>query len=223
MNTKDGFEISAKLVLDITHHANLLENLADEDLLVPPSGIYITGQLEPAMIDGRQYYCTKGAQRIAFSDINEVDTSVYDENDNLIIRSLFMKNKAKHLSNTPLLPYRGLKIATCLCKDYIDSKAVYRKFKRNPYDEIVKHFKPNIDVENKYSGKFDEVFSDIRRDIGAFIGSKEWNLHFITLKNTLINIEQGLDYRAWCWENEHGKDFRAGKYVEFSQTYQSED
>ena len=238
--------LEASITFDVLYHANLIENICEGKLLPEPKGIYITTQVEPVMVDGQRYYTLEptppkedsviykegkhlvkktsfspGSILVPIVDINTVKTAVYNEDGKVIIRTSLIKNKERNLNNTSFLPYRGIKIVELLIQDHINSTLQHRKHRRNCYDEIAKHILPEVLTETAYdlfSGDFELLFDELRRDIEIFLGSKTWNIYHTTTRGTRVTIERGIDYRVNEWEKQHGATFRNGKYAEFAES-----
>lgn len=204
--------LEAVLTTDISYYASLIENICADKLMPPPKGIYRSGQLEPAMVDGVQYYTVNGINLEPFTDINKVEKTVVNEEGNCILPSTVIRNKKKLLSNEPFLSYRGSKIVFILVQDQLDAFAQYRRSRPDCYAKISSHFVKGVNVYDEYASQIEHIYDELNKEIGLFLGNKSWNMHFATLKNSILKIERGIDYRAYQWENEHGEDFRSGKY-----------
>lgn len=197
---------------NVRYYAGLIENVCDEKLLPPPAGIYMSGTLEPVMTDGNNYYCNNGIETTLVTDINVVTKSIYDENGNCVIPASIMRNKARLVGNESFLPYRGIKIINLLVQDQIDSFSSYKKTREVVYGKIAKHFINPSDEDSVLGAVIEHIYSELAKEIAIFLEDKSWNIYFIKSKNELVTIERGLDYRAYCWEMEHGESFRNGKY-----------
>ena len=237
--------IEAMFTTDILFHAISIENACEGLLLPEPKGVYTNTELEPVMVDGQTYYTleeTSGSSIAAIyggpkgktckiitspskvltpiTDINLVKTAVYDEGGNVIIGTNRMRSKEKSVSNSCFFPYRGIKIIKILVNDHIDTVVQYRKYRKNCYDEIAKHLISDFDARGAFqllSGKIEEIYAEIHRDISTFIGNKNWNIYHTSIRGSNLKIERDLDFRVHCWEKEHGSAFRSGKYIEPSE------
>ncbi len=233
-------KLESSFTFDIAYHANLIETICDGKLLPEPKGIYVNTQIEPVMVDGCTYYTlepvtpgttviykngdpnlklivmSQSTALMPIVDINTVKTAVYDKDGKIIIRSSLIKNKERNLNNSSFLPYRGIKIVELLIQDHINSVVQHCRYRRNCYDEISKHLIPDHTgtAFDLYSGEFELIFDEIRRDIELFLDNKTWNIYHTSIRATRVTIDRGCDYRVNEWERQHGDVFRLGKYVE---------
>ena len=200
---------------DIRYSADLLETIFEGQLRAPPAGIYISGKLEPAMVDGKEYHYKNGTESVVFTDINVVEKAVYDENYKCVIPAYCMKNRSKLVSNLPFLPYRGLKIMFLLIQQKIDNFVQYRSARiRRDYDRLLgDQFNEATALDGKMGQQLDDASVDVIREIDSWLGNHDWNLYFPKLKDTNVIIERCIDYRAYCWERENGELFRSGAYT----------
>ena len=205
--------VEASYRTEISHIANAIEMDCQEHLLAPPKGIYCSGKLEPAMIDGQTYYSSKSGSRLEpITDINKVNTAVYNESGKCVIPLLYMKKRNLMVSNEPFMSYRGLHIVRELVTNQIDHSCAYRRYAKDKHGCISKHFIPGTDINEIYADVLDVIYKPLEAEIYEFLGNHAWDMHFAKLQNTILIIERGMDYRAYCWEQEHGDAWRAGKY-----------
>lgn len=205
-------EVQDRLILDISPYAGMFENACEGHLLPAPKGIYLNGTLEPVMVDGQAYYTYDRTETIPMTDINKNDRAVYNEAGKCVITSLQARRKAFFLSNEPFLPYRGIKIVETMVNDQIDSFVLYRRNRRNLFSELTKQFAPGVDVNDQFGNDLESIYKDLQSDVANFLNNHSWNLYFARMKNNMLHIERSLDYRAYCWEQEHGDAYRNGTY-----------
>lgn len=211
MNTPLLFDIEAKLIIDVTHYADLIEGICNGLLKPPPEGVYALRQLEPVLRSGVPYFTREGIETVPMLDINTATKTVYFESGEVAIPGILVKNKNTQLSNQSFLPYRGIKIVNLLIDEHLDRFVTYRKQRINIFSSMAKHF---ID-ENSYEvhqAEIENACTDLQQELTLFLGNKNWNMYFTTLKNTLIHLDRGMDYRIFCWESEHGEAFKNGTY-----------
>jgi hypothetical protein len=165
------------------------------------------------MVDGQNYYHNKtGSLSELVTDINTVDTAVYNESGKCVIPLYYMKKRSAMIGNDPFLPYRGLHVLRELVINQIDRSRAYRKYPKDKYASISKHFQPGLDVNNVCGEMLDDLFKPLEGEIELFIGNTNWDMYFIKLANTVLIVERNMDYRAYCWEMEHGDEWRSGRY-----------
>ena len=213
MSDSQILTVEASYRTDVSYIANAIEVDCHDHLLPAPKGIYYQGKLEAAMVNGANYYSNKsGNNSELINDINTVNTAVYDEHGKCVIPLLYMKKRSVMVSNEPFMSYRGLHIVKELAINQIDKSRAYRKYPRNPFDCISKHFVPGTDINEIYGKLIETSYQPLEDEIIKFLGNSSWDMYFIKLLNNVLVLERGIDYRAYCWEIENGDKWRAGKY-----------
>ena len=187
-----------------------------EGLLKPaPKGIYCSGKLEPALVDGKEYfYRDSNAKSLSLKDINEVNTAIYDSNGKCVIPLVYMKKRTVMVSNEPFMPYRGMQIVKDLVTNQIDRSRTFKKYPKERDAVLKNHFLPNLTVEQEHDAliKINEAYSSLEAEVYEFLANHSWNIFFVNIQNTKLILEKSLDYRAFLWEQEHGEAWRNGKY-----------
>ena len=205
--------VEASYRTDITFAANAIETDCHEHLLAPPKGIYCSGKLEACMVDGVNYYSSKAGQPSELiTDINTVNTAVYSESGKCVIPLMYMKKRSIMVSNESFMPYRGLYIVKELVLNQIDKSRAYRKYSRDKFECLAKHFLPNTDINELYGEILEDIYKPIEDEVNTFLGNSSWDMYFVKLLNTVLVLERGMDYRAYLWELENGEKWRSGKY-----------
>lgn len=178
--------------------AERLELMLDGALKPAPKGIYSFSQVEPVMVDGVQYVTKldSGAY-VPFTDINALETAIYRENGSCVISRTTMRNKAKMLSDLPILPYRGYHIAWQLYERYITERVQWR---RRGHDHLAKIYSHLLDEAYAERDELERDLDEFSLEIDAFLGplvhGHEWHIyHTKARKPTSIVIERGIDYR----------------------------
>ena len=185
-----------------------LELLFGEDLKPAPVGIYSAMQVEPVMVKGQQYYTRdpknpRGAQ-LELHDINTAQTAVYDCDGKCVISLQVIQNKDRLLSDTPLLPYRGIKIA-CLLHEWAIDRSIRWRSRRStnwPGKLFSEHLLPidggpwTDEVIEHYVGPF---FQEIDQTLGELMINHEWHIFHLKAKDLNLTIERGEDYRVLEW------------------------
>ena len=205
--------VEASYRTDISYLANAITLDCHDYLLPPPKGIYCSGRLEPAMVDNQNYYSVKsGSPSELVTDINTVNTAIYSESGKCVIPQYYMKKRTLMVSNESFMPYRGLYIVKELVLNQIDKSRAYRKYSRDKFDCLAKHFVPGTDINELYGEALESIYKPIEDEVNVFIGNTSWDMYFVKLLNNVLVLERGMDYRAYCWELENGDKFRNGKY-----------
>lgn len=221
------------LEIDLLEAGHAIEAICEDFLKPPPKGIYTSTRLEPVMVDGQTYHYRNGIETVNITDISEVTHAVYDSKYRKVITATQMKNKKRYLSNEPFLPYHGIHIAAKIVQDMVRKYSAYQKRQRNPFTEMDNHFvdktwfmtvdrnpytnEPIVDdredPETRFGLFFDRVMSVHRDMVFDFMKDKTWNIHHVFLNDTTLQIEQCMDFRAYCWELEHGEQWANGTYT----------
>lgn len=230
------FQTERKLVINLKEIGHLIETVCEGFLKETPKGIYTYINLEPVMVDGKEYYYKQGTEVVPVTDINQVNTAVYNSDHKIVISSSLLKNKAKFLSNKPFMPYYGIHIANRMVQGYLSAHSIYNRSNTDAVRNIDKYFTDDAfataetdpddrvtysSPDSLFGTALEEVMSDIHGMVFDFMKGHEWNLHCTKLTNSTLVIEQGIDYRVFCWEIEHGDQWRNGKYT--TPTSSSED
>lgn len=240
LNLLENLQLEAKLTLDISAFAHQIELRCADYLLPAPKGMYLKNRLEPVMVDGHNYYVHKGLKAHLIKDINLIKETVYDEFGQQLIPQMFMLNKAKYLSNTSFLPYRGAKLAEMMVVDQMrNACGPYHFQSAFPLKKMLGHmvelpprtvkvYRSESEVfqdinegrgvdpiheEDTIVSLLEDAYRSIRREVALFIGNNVWNIYIIKLVNTTVTMERFMDYRAYQWELEHGTTFRKGRSV----------
>lgn len=203
---------------DLRPSADAVENLFADKLVDPPKGIYLIGQMQPAIIEGKRYFWRDDdGSLVLLEDINKVDRAIVDADGYCIISARYMQNKARMLANTPTLPYRGVMVVKCLVDHQINSFAAYhRRGSKQLEDALSKHFQPTVEIDADVIDTLEKCTRQLRNDLAEFLGEDAWRMFFTHLNNTTLRVERCMDWRAWEWEQQHGSDFRAGRYYSAS-------
>jgi hypothetical protein len=233
----DQIPSEAFLQMDLRFCADLVENTFGDKLADPPKGVYHVGQLQPVMADGNSYFYREGTEMLLVEDLNKISVAIFDINGKCVVPARYMRDKARFLSNAPMLPYRGLQIIKGLVNLQINNFVAYRRSSgKDAYDVLAQHLRPTEPAyepglgeetleqrEDRLAGitnqqdelvqLLDTCYSEIRNDLKEFLGSKYWNIYFTKLHATTLRVERCMDWRAWEWEQKHGDAFRAGKYA----------
>ncbi len=206
-------DIQAVLQINAQFAADAIECVFGEALLEPPVGVYRAGKLEPVIRSGQTYYYKDGTTTVDVLNLNTVDKALYDEQGQMVASAMFMRDKAKLMSNTPFYPYRGLHMLRDLVDLRVQSHAAYRKGNgRTDQDVILKHLKPGASINDDMLLVIRNCGREILDQVQEFLGKRVWYLFFTQLHNDMLRVERGIDWRAYEWELRHGDEYRDGKY-----------
>lgn len=224
LDSLDEIAVEAYMQLDLRAAADKIEYTCGGLLAEPPPGIYMLGRLDPILTPNKPCYWKDGAVRKPVGNFDEIKGSIYDEAGKILVSERLVKERAKYLSSTPLLPYRGILIAKELVDYYINQYVSYRRGSRNLSDMVAKHFSTD-ELAHFGQDQLNDIESSFRREravLTEFLGNHNWNIYFTHLQVSTIVIEKCMDWRAWEWELKHGKDYRNNKYEPGAQ-YRDDD
>lgn len=191
------------LRLDVESFASNLEYKHSSLLIPPPKGIYVVNKLEPVMVDGQEYFVNQNNTRTPLVDINTWNDTIFDNEDNVVIPKRFMLDKTKHVSNTPFVPYIGLKIIQEIIRNIVYSNLKHMQVNNilDDNEEIRKNLVPNItdsQVEELLNDCFD-FLADLITDVRNFIDNKLWNIYHVRIDGKYIRIDRFEDFRVNEW------------------------
>jgi hypothetical protein len=206
-------ELDAVIRLDLRYCADTIENVCGDALADPPEGIYLFGRLDPVMTEGHQYYWKEKNELQPVTDINVVESSVYDSHGKCVIPGRYMREKAKFLSNSPMMPYRGLYITKHLIDNQINSFISWRRGSGATLTDLIgKHFKDTVELTDEQIDLIESCYGQLRHELSNFLGLNTWSMFFTKLQTTSMHVQRGMDWRAWEWERLHGESWREGRY-----------
>lgn len=206
--------VEAYMLVDLRAAADKIENVCGDSLADPPPGIYQLGHLEPTIVPGKPVFRKEDGVLKPLTDFAEANGAVYDDAGRVLISARIVKEKDKFLSNTPLLPYRGLYIARELVEHEINQFVAYhRRSGKTLTDVINKHFKPQAKLEEQQLNEVESCCRQVKTDLSDFLGERRWHMFFTHISGTSVRVERCMDWRAWEWEQKHGAAFRAGRYA----------
>lgn len=191
------------LRLDVEAFASNLEYTHSSLLVAPPKGIYVVNKLEPVMIDGQEYFVNQNNTRTPLVDINTWNDSVFDTEGDIVIPKRFMLDKTKYVSNSPFVPYIGLKIIQEIIRNIVYGSLKHMQVNNilDDNDEIRKNLIPNItdrQVEELLNDCFD-FLSDLITDVRSFIDGNLWNIYHVRIDGKYIRIDRYEDFRVNEW------------------------
>lgn len=210
MSLMDELVVKEKLVVDCKDTAGMIEYEMIDYFKPSPKGIYTASKLEPVMVDGVQYYEAIWQEGISvkyieIKDITQHEGSVYFRNkSDFMVRAIpktFMKNKAKYLSNTPIIPYAGTHITNLLVREQIDNYVQYSRSTSSLKDKIRAYVLDEVSDENFeiMLSRMRELYECTHELVKEFIHGFDWYLFFTKLNENKITIERSIDYRAYLY------------------------
>lgn len=186
------------LVFSLRPLGSEIELLLEQYLTPAPTGIYSNTRLEPVMTAGNDYFeIQPDGTKTRVVDINKAKTAVYDANDKRVITAQQVKNMASCLSETPFLPYRGIKIARLLYEYAIDSRVRWRRSRSVAYDKVLRQHMTGVACYEDLEQLLDEFQIHVNQNIEPLIVDHEW--HYFYLRDTgetNLRVERGIDYRV---------------------------
>ncbi len=73
----------------------------------------------------------------------------------------------------------------------------------------------DVEINNDLLTYIDDQLSFLYEQLHSFVGDDVWAVFSHDIVHTDLVVTKGEDFRALCWEEEHGKDFRhrMGRYM----------
>lgn len=194
-----------------------------------PEGLFIFGQIEPAMEVGKVYYrkefqrvvghWNEDMQRVIEIKVGIDDpiiSDVYNQDGVVVIRAA----QKKLLSRKAPLPTRGLEVITVIVDYLVSNHFVQGKSQFSTMEEaIASVIHPEARMQYLRSsdhivatgnraqyfnvtvplGMIQEICDDIIQRITAFLGEDKWVMCFHRSEGEHISIEKTIDFRIYDW------------------------
>jgi len=229
-------KVELRLTIDLKFLAHELEKRFNDLLEPPPPGIYSHLAVDPVMVSGEKYYTRhkrdelkedflgdhrakmmtletadwNGPILVQITDINTVNRAVYTRDGKCIIPASTMKHRARNLSNYPILPYRGIKIAHLLYRWRLDECLRYPRLRVDAISRIQEHFLPGAYENEDLEVLLHPFYMEVGEHTVDLTCHHEWKLFHTELHGTTLTIERGIDWRilAWVRQQEEAEERR---------------
>lgn len=227
------------LKLDLRPLAINIEEKFGDLLNPPPDGVYSFRQVEPVLIPGRKYYVCKDAANVApaehanhvankrlrytrqpnkllievpdwHSTWKTINEALYNEMGEVIISASYMKDKAKLLSDKPILPYRGMRMAHLIYDRAIDTRITWPHMHIDHLYLIQQELLPGAYVEDhRATEPLEEL--DIHLDpfhllaqeyTFDFTEGHPYHLFSSKLTGSTLTLTRYQDYRVLAWHRD---------------------
>jgi hypothetical protein len=224
MSIFDDLQPTKILILNALPNAVLIEQQFGQFLIPPPHGVYKIGEVDPCMHSGQSYYYKKKegtyySQRGGFvnnpqsqiedfqliTDINKVNSAVYDRSGKLVIPEHMMQQKEKYLTSTPTVPHRGVLIVELLINKNIHEFSDiptnrYRRFN----SKIEQHIDPRF-VNEESVDTVQSICKTLFMRLNEFINGDTWHMYFVKRQQFDIYVEKTIDYRIHEYNKLHSQ------------------
>ena len=200
---------TAVLHLDIRSMATQLERQFADYFYPPAPGIYVSDDINPVITPGKICYAVDQAtgKYIPVTDLTNINSAIFDQDGRIIISAYFMQDKARHVSLQPILPTRGFQIILGLIEHVLESIAPYVRIS-SAHHRVRRLILP----EHHHlwdDGTIEMRCQDLISEVHRFIGDDVWHRYYVKLRFNDIYLEKTIDYRIYCWEQEHGHEYAA--------------
>lgn len=200
------------LRIDVRECAYEIERDVAAALLAPPEGIYLPDRIEPVMRPSDSYYQLqregKSFVRKEIKSLSDITSAVYDRFDKMVVPSYYASDTSKLLS-MPNMPYRGIKLAQIAVNEQIANFICYQRYREDFRSKYLKHF---VDMDKEDEDHILDCinfrYDRLAIEISSFLGNDVWNHYFVRFRNSLLSLEQGIDYRIHEWMKEHGHKYK---------------
>jgi hypothetical protein len=226
------------LKVDLRTMAHCIEDKFGDLLQTPPPGIYCFRQVEPILVPGHKYYIARRKSELPAADFdryvaqhqlkytNDVDQflievpnwledwasvqdALYTETGVMLLSAPMMKDKTRLVSDKPILPYRGMRLAQLLYDRAIDSRITW----------------PHMHVDHMYliqeqltAGAYDDEDLDILLDpfhllaeehTFEFTNRHSYHLFSSKLSASTLTLTRYQDYRVLAWHRDQREKHQA--------------
>lgn len=192
----------ATVMISIMNEATQIQCAYHDQLVLPPSGLYAAGQLNPCLVSDKVYYeevLHNGVTTLQpIQDINTVKNAIYDQHHQIVLNKFQVINKDKWLKPYPTVPATALKIVYYLLQLHFDSICPYKSFNHNTTDKILRLLKPGCE-DLYHSGELENVVQNLFSRVSDFIRTDNWNIYFQKFIGCDVLIEKMCDYRIYDW------------------------
>lgn len=185
-------------VLDCIEMATFLE-IVMRDYFVPVTeGLYIEGELNPALVIGRAYFQLRDLQQTPLYDLDNIKGKgdITDIDGNVIVKN----KQLETITNSPLTPIQGINIIVAYIEFLIDRNSAWSHNKFRPLSSYINEYiKPEYHGVVEIYEKIDDLLIDLKISISKYLGDNRWIMFFLRRKNSDIFIDQSIDYRIYDW------------------------
>lgn len=215
---------TAAILFDPLSMARTIENTANADWVDYPDGFYLPGLSYPSIKPGETYIIQDPfGNKVAASfskieDLQKCKDTVYNSAGTLLVVGKLHHNKLKE---QPHVPVHGLRCIDAAIADTLDARAQWRparqlhrieheleKMLKFP-DEAIWHHLSRTEREHRRDNhretiadvarQVDNIITDLRNEVQAFIGDDEWVMHFLNNRGRDRVIEKTIDFRVYDW------------------------
>lgn len=204
----DVVEVS---LIDLTHYVYQLSDFYRENLLPNPPGAYFQNSLSPFLSFDRAYrsYTNFQNQNNEAPDITNFDSliqakgPIYDTAGNLVVTMTEFLKRA--LVPSPHYNIAAVKLAFNFAlfavRDLVKTKNVFVNedellFKSDEWFQRPSEIRNFIEEGWHESDRHIPGFSELRREILAFIKNDSYNYYHLNLRGTSLILSKGLDSRV---------------------------
>lgn len=194
--------VEQALVIDLMEHVTTMDMTYQEALVDPPAGIYITGSIEPILLQDRKYFVRSAYQDpkvpgINLKDIFDIKGDIVNEGGDVVLSFKDILQKKKFINFEPTVPVTALKVAVGIVEQYIISSCHHSKRSHPTYrlEYLVKPQYQDMVINDEYI----QQFARLRDRVMDFIRDDRWQVYYTRLRGTSLIIEKGLDYRVCCY------------------------
>lgn len=224
MSIFDDLQTTKLLILNALPNAMLIEQQFGQFLTPPPQGVYKIGEVDPCIHSGHSYFFKKKqgtfySQKGGFvnnpesqiedfeqiTDINAVNSTVYDRTGKVVIPEHMMQQKDKYLSSKPTVPYRSILIVELLINKNIHD---FSDIPNNRYQRFSNRIEQHIDpryVNEESVDTLQSICKTLFMRLNEFINNDTWHMYFVKRQQFDIFIEKTIDYRIHEYNRLHNK------------------
>lgn len=221
MNNSSNFQdiqTTERHILSSLASAVLIEQQFGSFLLPPPVGIYKQGEVDPCVTSSGAYFYEQeqgafytdksffqfnGKSIQPITDINIVQSNVFDRAGKIVIPAYMMLEKERYLSPTPTVPYRGVILVELLIRNFLDSISNIPG-KKSYGGRIERHVDPRF-INHDVIDTLEVICKSLFMTIEQFVGDDLWHIYYVKRIQFDIVIEKTIDYRIHYYNTQHNQ------------------
>ena len=209
-------EVTGIKFIDLIRHVVRLDQTLLVALQDPVAGLYMPGSVEPIFESSLKYHVSskeasfpvsgadidkaasvQGSRRVLPPGDFYADTN--GDLNRLILRRMAFEQLKPLMSTVPNVPVRGCEIAVGIVVDHLNSISPHTTVAASSRYDLGYLVKPEYKklLENS---TFESFFDDLIREVQHFVGRDIHNQYRVSVKDTTLVIEKGLDFRIIDWE-----------------------
>lgn len=161
-----------------------------------PKGIYTLNSLWPVIGESTKIF-DKNGRPLDYDRVEELKTSVFNENGKLLINEYILKNLPHTVNRHGFYPISALQLLKHIVDKAMRAYCQYASPFTN--DSAVHNYITSESSDLLTSGQLENYVIDVNEEIFNFVCDDRWNIYFTKVKRDNLYIEKTIDYRIYDW------------------------